>query len=60
MAVAWYAASAVHHISWLTPAAAGVIVLTRCGSRSAGVACGCWLILFGIIAKVRHLVELPA
>ena len=30
----------------------GVIVLTRCGSRSAGVACGIWLLLFGILAKV--------
>ena len=34
----------------------GVIVLTRCASRSAGVACGCWLLLFGILSKV----SLPA
>ena len=30
----------------------GVIVLSRCASRSAGVACGVWLILFGVLAKI--------
>lgn len=30
----------------------GVIALTRCASRRAGVACACWLIVFGILAKV--------
>jgi uracil-xanthine permease len=29
----------------------GVIAITRCASRSAGIACGIWLILFGIFAK---------
>ena len=33
----------------------GVIVLTRCASRSAGVACGCWLLLFGILSKVSFV-----
>ena len=30
----------------------GVIALTRCASRRAGIACACWLIFFGILAKV--------
>lgn len=30
----------------------GVIALTRCASRRAGIACACWLIVFGILAKV--------
>lgn len=30
----------------------GVIALTRCASRWAGVACGIWLILFGVLAKI--------
>lgn len=30
----------------------GVIVLTRCASRSAGVCCGLWLFVFGVLAKV--------
>lgn len=30
----------------------GVIVLSRCASRSAGIACGVWLILFGVLAKI--------
>jgi Permease family len=30
----------------------GVIALTRCASRWAGVACGIWLIIFGVLAKV--------
>lgn len=31
----------------------GVIALTRCASRMAGIACCAWLILFGVLAKVR-------
>lgn len=30
----------------------GVLALTRCASRRAGYACGVWLFLFGILAKV--------
>jgi xanthine/uracil permease len=30
----------------------GVIGLTKCASRRAGYACGCWLILFGVLSKV--------
>ncbi|CAM9171480.1 unnamed protein product [Ascophyllum nodosum] len=30
----------------------GVIALTRCASRRAGIACGVWLIVFGILAKI--------
>jgi uracil-xanthine permease len=30
----------------------GVIALTRCASRWAGIACGVWLICFGVLAKV--------
>ena len=30
----------------------GVIALTRCASRWAGIACGIWLIAFGVLAKV--------
>ncbi|MCJ1422972.1 hypothetical protein MMC29_000853 [Sticta canariensis] len=30
----------------------GVIVLTRCASRSAGVCCGLWLFVFGVLAKI--------
>jgi uracil-xanthine permease len=30
----------------------GVIALTRCASRWAGIACGIWLIIFGVLAKV--------
>ena len=30
----------------------GVIALTRCASRWAGIACGVWLFLFGVLAKV--------
>jgi len=33
-------------------ALAGVIALTRCGSRTSGFACGVWLIIFGILAKI--------
>jgi len=38
----------------------GVISLTRCASRSAGIACGLWLILAGIFAKVgAFFVSIP-
>eukprot|EP01025_Chloroclados_australasicus_P066445 TRINITY_DN916_c1_g1_i1.p1 TRINITY_DN916_c1_g1~~TRINITY_DN916_c1_g1_i1.p1 ORF type:complete len:581 (-),score=60.91 TRINITY_DN916_c1_g1_i1:347-2089(-) len=30
----------------------GVISLTRCASRMAGIWCGIWLILFGVLAKI--------
>lgn len=30
----------------------GVIALTRCASRRAGVACAVWLIVFGILSKI--------
>ena len=30
----------------------GIVALTRCASTSAGYACGLWLMLFGIIAKI--------
>jgi hypothetical protein len=30
----------------------GVIALTRCASRYAGIACGVWLLIFGILSKV--------
>lgn len=32
----------------------GLIALTRCASRMAGVACAGWLIIFGVLAKVRR------
>lgn len=35
----------------------GVITLTKCASRSAGVACGVWLIILGIIAKVSGIIS---
>jgi len=34
----------------------GVISLTNCGSRAAGIACCCWLIFFGVFAKVAALI----
>lgn len=34
---------------------AGVIVLTKCANRSAGYACACFLIFFGIIGKLSGL-----
>jgi uracil-xanthine permease len=38
----------------------GVISLTRCASRGAGIACGIWLILAGIFAKVgAFFVSIP-
>lgn len=30
----------------------GIIAFTLCASRVAGVACGIWLILFGVLGKV--------
>ena len=35
----------------------GVIALTKCASGRAGVACGCWLIFFGILAKVSGIIS---
>ena len=35
----------------------GVIALTKCASRRAGVACGCWLIFFGILAKISGIIS---
>ena len=34
----------------------GVIALTNCGSKAAGIACGVWLILFGIFAKIAAVI----
>jgi NCS2 family nucleobase:cation symporter-2 len=34
----------------------GVIALTKCASRWAGVACGAWLLFFGIIAKTSGII----
>ena len=30
----------------------GIVALTRCASTDAGMACGCWLLIFGTIAKI--------
>jgi len=35
----------------------GVIALTKCASRHAGIACGIWLILLGIIAKISGIIS---
>merc|ERR1712232_268031 len=35
----------------------GVIALTKCASRRAGVACGCWLILLGVFAKFSGVIS---
>lgn len=35
----------------------GVISLTKCASRRAGVACGCWLLLLGVIAKFSGIIS---
>ena len=32
----------------------GVISLTKCASRRAGIACGIWLLFMGVFAKVRR------
>eukprot|EP01026_Neomeris_dumetosa_P027066 TRINITY_DN2202_c1_g1_i18.p1 TRINITY_DN2202_c1_g1~~TRINITY_DN2202_c1_g1_i18.p1 ORF type:complete len:568 (-),score=65.47 TRINITY_DN2202_c1_g1_i18:386-2089(-) len=34
----------------------GVIALTRCASRMAGIWCGIWLILLGVLAKVGAVI----
>eukprot|EP00929_Paragymnodinium_shiwhaense_P059043 TRINITY_DN2955_c0_g1_i11.p1 TRINITY_DN2955_c0_g1~~TRINITY_DN2955_c0_g1_i11.p1 ORF type:complete len:433 (+),score=66.68 TRINITY_DN2955_c0_g1_i11:1829-3127(+) len=35
----------------------GVISLTKCASRRAGIACGCWLLLLGVFAKFSGVVS---
>jgi len=35
----------------------GVIALTKCASRRAGVAAGCWLLFMGILGKVSGIVS---
>lgn len=34
----------------------GIVALTRCASTSAGYACGGWLLIFGVIAKIGALI----
>lgn len=34
----------------------GVIALTKCASRRAGYACGCWLMFLGIFGKVAGVI----
>lgn len=34
----------------------GVIALTKCASRRAGVATGCWLIFMGVFAKISGII----
>jgi NCS2 family nucleobase:cation symporter-2 len=34
----------------------GVIALTKCASKRAGIACGMWLILFGVLSKVAGVI----
>jgi len=34
----------------------GVIALTKCASRRAGYACGCWLIFLGIFSKIAGII----
>ena len=34
----------------------GVIALTKCASRRAGIACGCWLIFMGVFGKVAGII----
>ena len=34
----------------------GVIALTKCASRRAGYACGCWLIFLGVFSKVAGII----
>ncbi len=34
----------------------GVIALTKCASRRAGIACGIWLILMGIFSKISGII----
>jgi len=35
----------------------GVISLTKCASRRAGVACGCWLVVLGVVAKFSGIIS---
>lgn len=38
----------------------GIVALTRCASTSAGYACGFWLLIFGVIAKIgAWILSLP-
>jgi NCS2 family nucleobase:cation symporter-2 len=30
--------------------------LTKCASRRAGIACGCWLIFLGVFSKVAGII----
>ena len=34
----------------------GVIALTKCASRRAGYACGCWLITLGVFSKISGII----
>ena len=34
----------------------GIVALTRCASTSAGFACGVWLLIFGVIAKIGAVI----
>jgi len=34
----------------------GVIAITKCASRDAGIACGVWLILFGVFGKFAGII----
>lgn len=34
----------------------GVIALTKCASRRAGYACGCWLIFLGVFSKIAGVI----
>lgn len=34
----------------------GVIALTKCASRRAGYACGCWLFFLGVFSKVAGII----
>lgn len=34
----------------------GVISITKCASRDAGIACGIWLILFGVFGKFAGII----
>jgi uric acid-xanthine permease len=34
----------------------GVIAMTKCASRRAGYACGCWLIVMGVFGKVAGII----
>lgn len=35
----------------------GVISLTKCASRRSGIACGCWLLFMGIVAKISGIIS---